>query len=212
MISKIDPSDIHSITFEKTKAEPKPKQHHYVDNKELQEEFLKYYNKKQQWIKDGKEGHPPLTNKIGEAILLIANKRVNSRKFVGYSQDWKEAMIGDAIEVCVRYGHNYNAEKYSNPFAYLTQIISYAIINRIKKEKKNTYIKYKSFEMVGGFAAYFDENMDPNDIPVVEETSDIYQDYMSYISEYEEKEAQRKKSKEKDLLEEEDLGILEFLE
>lgn len=212
MISKIDPLDIHSITFEKTKVEPKPKQHHYVDNKELQEEFLKYYNKKQQWIKDGKEGHPPLTNKIGEAILLIANKRVNSRKFVGYSQDWKEAMIGDAIEVCVRYGHNYNAEKYSNPFAYLTQIISYAIINRIKKEKKNTYIKYKSFEMVGGFAAYFDENMDPNDIPVVEETSDIYQDYMSYISEYEEKEAQRKKSKEKDLLEEEDLGILEFLE
>ncbi len=55
-------------------------------------------------------------------------------------------MIGDAIENCLRYIHNFNPEKSNNPFAYFTQIMYYAFLRRIEKEKKQTYIKYKTME------------------------------------------------------------------
>jgi len=55
-------------------------------------------------------------------------------------------MIGDAIENCLRYLHNFNPDKSNNPFAYFTQIMYYAFLRRIEKEKKQSYIKYKSME------------------------------------------------------------------
>jgi DNA-directed RNA polymerase specialized sigma24 family protein len=55
-------------------------------------------------------------------------------------------MIGDAIENCLRYLHNFNPEKTNNPFAYFTQIVYNAFLRRIEKEKKQLYIKHKSFE------------------------------------------------------------------
>jgi hypothetical protein len=55
-------------------------------------------------------------------------------------------MISDGIENCLHYIHNFNPEKSSNPFAYFTQIIYYAFIRRIQKEKKQLYIKYKSMQ------------------------------------------------------------------
>ena len=55
-------------------------------------------------------------------------------------------MIGDCIENCIQYIKNFNPEKSSNPFAYFTQIIYYAFIRRIQKEKKQLYIKYKTMQ------------------------------------------------------------------
>jgi hypothetical protein len=55
-------------------------------------------------------------------------------------------MISDGIENCLAYLHNFNPEKSTNPFAYFTQIIYYAFLRRIQKEKKQLYIKHKSFE------------------------------------------------------------------
>lgn len=55
-------------------------------------------------------------------------------------------MIGDAIENCLRYIHNFDPDKSKNPFAYFTQIMSFAFIRRIDKEKKQSYIKYKAIE------------------------------------------------------------------
>jgi DNA-directed RNA polymerase specialized sigma24 family protein len=55
-------------------------------------------------------------------------------------------MVGDGIENCLTYIHNFNPEKSTNPFAYFTQIIYYAFLRRIQKEKKHTYIKHKAFE------------------------------------------------------------------
>ena len=47
------------------------------------------------------------------------------------------------------YFNNFNPEKSKNPFAYFTQIIYYAFLRRIQKEKKQTYVKYKATEMIG---------------------------------------------------------------
>jgi hypothetical protein len=58
-------------------------------------------------------------------------------------------MISDGIENCLMYFKNFDPEKSKNPFAYFTQIVFYAFIRRILKEKKQTYIKYKATEQMG---------------------------------------------------------------
>jgi len=57
---------------------------------------------------------------------------------------YKEEMVSDGIENCLQYIHNFNPEKSQNPFAYFTQIIWYAFLRRISKEKKQMYIKFKA--------------------------------------------------------------------
>tara|TARA_R110000772_G_scaffold229077_1_gene339893 strand:- start:345 stop:719 length:375 start_codon:yes stop_codon:yes gene_type:complete len=52
-------------------------------------------------------------------------------------------MISDGIENCLQYLDNFNPEKSNNPFAYFTQIIYYAFVRRIQKEKKQTTIKQR---------------------------------------------------------------------
>ena len=56
-------------------------------------------------------------------------------------------MVGDGVENCLLYAHNFDPTKSSNPFSYFTQIIYYAFLRRIEKEKKQAYIKYKSLQM-----------------------------------------------------------------
>ena len=58
-------------------------------------------------------------------------------------------MISDGIENCVQYIKNFNPEKSSNPFAYFTQIIYYAFIRRIQKEKKQMLVKSKMIQNAG---------------------------------------------------------------
>jgi DNA-directed RNA polymerase specialized sigma24 family protein len=55
-------------------------------------------------------------------------------------------MISDGIENCINYIDNFDPEKSQNPFAYFTQIIYYAFLRRIQKEKKQLYIKHKALE------------------------------------------------------------------
>ena len=55
-------------------------------------------------------------------------------------------MISDGIENCLQYIHNFNPEKSKNPFAYFTQIIYYAFIRRIQKEKKQSHVKHRMIE------------------------------------------------------------------
>ena len=52
-------------------------------------------------------------------------------------------MICDGIENCVQYINNFDPAKSSNPFAYFTQIIYYAFLRRISKEKRQLEIKNK---------------------------------------------------------------------
>ena len=58
-------------------------------------------------------------------------------------------MISDGIENSLQYIDNFDPEKSKNPFAYFTQIIYFAFIRRIQKEKKQLYIKYKTMDTFG---------------------------------------------------------------
>jgi DNA-directed RNA polymerase specialized sigma24 family protein len=105
--------------------------------------MIKYINEYNEAKKKGTT--PPVaSNYIGECIWLIANRLSTNRNFIGYT--YREEMIGDAIENCLRYLHNFDPDKSKNPFAYFTQIMYYAFLRRIDKEKKQSYIKYKSIE------------------------------------------------------------------
>jgi hypothetical protein len=113
---------------------------HYVDNKRLLEELSVHHRLvKEAKANGGKK--PRITNYVGECILLIAKKLCNRPNFMNYP--FKDEMIGDGIENCLMYIDNFDPAKSNNPFAYLTQIIYYAFIRRITKEKKHLYTKHK---------------------------------------------------------------------
>ena len=113
---------------------------HYVDNKKFLEAMTQWREKCQDAEEAGDE-LPPLTNYIGDCFLKIATHLSYKPNFINYS--YRDEMISDGIQNCLQYAHNFNPEKSQNPFAYFTQIIYYAFIRRIQKEKKQTTIKQK---------------------------------------------------------------------
>ena len=118
----------------------KKKSEHYVDNKQFLQAMIEY--KKSCVLAESKnELKPPVTNYIGECFLKIANHLSYRPNFINYT--YKEEMISDGIENCLQYVSNFNPDKSNNPFAYFTQIIYYAFIRRIQKEKKQQTIKRK---------------------------------------------------------------------
>ena len=116
------------------------KKEHYVNNKEFLE-AMKAYRKSVNKAKREKKEKPPVTNYIGSCFLKIANHLSYRPNFINYT--FRDDMISDGIENCLQYLDNFNPAKSSNPFAYFTQIIYYAFIRRIQKEKKQTTIKHK---------------------------------------------------------------------
>ena len=125
---------------------PRKRSDHYVNNKELVEAMVGYRNKCAIAKEKGLE--PPLiSNYLGDCFLKIATHLSYKPNFVNYM--FREDMIGDGIENCVQYIHNFNPEKSTNPFAYFTQIIYYAFLRRIQKEKKQLEIKTKIIEKTG---------------------------------------------------------------
>lgn len=121
----------------------KKRSSHYIDNKLFYTEMIKYHSAYQEAKRLG-EDRPPVPNYVGKCIMLIAQRLATKPNFYNYS--YKDEMIGDAVENCLRYLHNFNPEKTNNPFAYFTQIVYNAFLRRIEKEKKQLYIKHKSFE------------------------------------------------------------------
>ena len=116
------------------------KKEHYVNNKEFLE-AMKAYKKSVNKAKREKKEKPLVTNYIGSCFLKIANHLSYRPNFINYT--FRDDMISDGIENCLQYLDNFNPAKSSNPFAYFTQIIYYAFVRRIQKEKKQTTIKHK---------------------------------------------------------------------
>ena len=125
---------------------PRKRSDHYVNNKELLEAMV-VYRKKCAIAKEKGIDPPRISNYLGDCFLKIATHLSYKPNFVNYM--FREDMIGDGIENCVQYIHNFNPQKSSNPFAYFTQIIYYAFLRRIQKEKRQNDIKQKILEKTG---------------------------------------------------------------
>ncbi len=128
---------------------------HYVNNKEFLAALIKYREDKEIALLQGKP-KPPIPRYIGECFLKIANHLSFKPNFVNYM--FKEDMISDGIENCVQYIHNFNPEKSQNPFAYFTQIIHFAFLRRIQREKRQLEIKNKILERSGYSEVFTDDN------------------------------------------------------
>jgi len=114
------------------------KKEHYVNNKEFLAAMVEY-RKSVNKAKKEKKPKPPVTDYIGSCFLKIANHLSYRPNFINYT--FRDDMISDGIENCLQYLDNFNPKTSNNPFAYFTQIIYYAFVRRIQKEKKQVTIK-----------------------------------------------------------------------
>ena len=175
---------------------PRKKQH-YVDNSKLLEVMSEY---REQYLvaKDNDIEPPPIPDYAGECFLKIAEKLSHRPNFINYA--FREEMVSDGIENCVMYANNFNPEKSQNPFAYFTQIIYYAFLRRIEKEKKQLYIKYKTMNEFDSLEENSDtSSMESEDFistgasPL---TADKRATIYDFIYAFEEKKRKKKKPKE----------------
>ena len=122
----------------------KKKSDHYIDNQQFFAEISAWKLLVTAANEKG-EKHPPVTHYIGECFMKIAEHLSRKPNFINYP--YRDEMMSDGIENCLLYAYNFDPAKSSNPFSYFTQIIYYAFLRRIQKEKKQAYIKLKKIEM-----------------------------------------------------------------
>ena len=134
------------------------KSEHYVNNREFLEAIV-IYRKECAEAEEKGEPRPRITNYLGSCFLKIATHLSYKPNFVNYM--FREDMICDGIENCVQYIKNFDPAKSSNPFAYFTQIIHYAFLRRIQKEKRQMDIRAKIIER-SGFDEVFSADGDYN--------------------------------------------------
>ena len=165
----------------------------YINNEDFLNAMIEY--KKEIALAEEKgEQSPPVPDYIGECFLLIAERLSYRPNFINYA--FKEDMISDGIENCLQYVHNFNPEKSLNPFAYFTQIIYWAFVRRIQKEKKHLYVKYKEMERL----QYLEDNIDQNEHGKGEYMTEVASNDMrimigDFIAEFEQKKAAKRKKK-----------------
>ena len=122
------------------------KTENYVNNRDFLDALMVYRKEVAEAEANG-QPKPRVPPYIGECFLKIATHLSYKPNFVNYM--FREDMICDGIENCLQYIHNFNPEKSTNPFAYFTQIIYFAFLRRISKEKKQLEIKAKILEKSG---------------------------------------------------------------
>lgn len=113
---------------------------HYVNNAEMLES-IKSYKAKLKDARDNNTEEPRIPEYLGECVLKIATRLSQKSNFINYS--YRDDMILDGIENCIQCMNSFDPDKSSNPFSYFTQVIYFAFLRRIAKEKKQSYIKGK---------------------------------------------------------------------
>ena len=124
----------------------KVKTEYYVNNKEFLAAIVEY-REQVAFAKENDLPRPRLPRYIAECFLKIATHLSYKPNFVNYM--FREDMVCDGIENCLQYVDNFDPEKSKNPFTYFTQIIYYAFLRRIQKEKKQLEIRTKLIERCG---------------------------------------------------------------
>lgn len=143
-MKKLNPTD-QSLSPDQNQSISLPQSSHYVDNKKFLQALIDYRALIDQASSEGKS-QPQVPNYIGECFIKIATHLSYKSNFINYT--FKDDMISDGIENCLTAVAKFDPTKSSNPFAYYTQIIYFAFIRRIQKEKKQQATKYKMIENI----------------------------------------------------------------
>jgi len=135
----------------------------YINNKAFFDAIVEYRKNK------SLDPSIKLPDYIGQCFVSIAHRYISKPNFIGYT--YKEDMIGDAIENCIKYFHNFDPEKSNNPFSYFTQIIHNSFVKRIMTEKKQSYVKHEIVKKMP-FNVFSSQ---------MEDNPDFMNQYMSFI-------------------------------
>jgi len=173
---------------------------HYVNNEQFLKEVI-FHNKKCKLAKKEQSQKPIAPNYIGECLLKIANNLSSKGNFRDYP--FREEMVLDGVENCLTYMHNFDPKKSKNPFAYFTQIIYYAFLRRIQKEKLQLYTKGKISDMyIATDAGYADisgrQSNAYGHISVMEESGETYMGSLISSIEHNDKVKKQKAKDKKD--------------
>jgi len=179
----------------------KKKPEHYVNNKEFTAAVAEYAG----LIKEAKANEttlPRMSEYIGECVYKIATRLSTRPNFINYT--YRDEMICDAIENCIQYLGNFNIEKSSNAFAYVTQICYYAFLRRIQKEKKQVFIKQKSI-MESSVSLESFQTIDGNYDPALTNTNvEWLKENMNHVN-YEPRKSKKKTTTKKETALEENM-------
>lgn len=162
---------------------------HYVNNEDLLKALIEHRKAIAQ-AKKRKQESPMVNEYIGTCFLKIAEHLSRKPNFMSYT--FREDMISDAVENCIQYADNFNPAKSKNPFAYFTQIIYFAFLRRISKEKKQLYIKYKATEQLGLLQ---DVGQNIENTGQDEHTFKVYENISDFIQTFEQGRKQKKRKK-----------------
>ena len=173
---------------------PKKTKRNYINNAEFLE-AVKDYKKLCLEAEDSGDDAPRIPNYIGECIFKISTRLASRPNFSGYT--YKDDMISDGLENAIQALGNFDPEKSSNPFAYFTQIIWYAFLRRIDKEKKQMYIKHKVIEnsVIHGTAVEKNDG-DSGDAAFIDLNNDYMNNFVQNFEDTMERKKIAKKEKE----------------
>lgn len=152
----------------------------YINGKEMYSELVIYNNQYLESIKNNEE-KPQVSDKLCNSFIQIATRLSNSYNFVGYS--YKEDMIGDAIEKCLKKVHCFDPNQSEQSFSFFTQICWNSFLLRIKKEQQQSSVKARlirnkmSSEFVEHGADYDNENGDNGFVEFLK-ANDAFVDYV----------------------------------
>jgi hypothetical protein len=124
---------------------------HYVNNAQFSQAVVDYVGHLEECRKD-EITLPKVPDYIAQCFLRIAEGLSHKANFIRYT--YREEMVMDAVENCLKAISNYNLEAATrtgkpNAFAYFTQITWFAFLRRITKEKKQQEIKMKYLTKAG---------------------------------------------------------------
>jgi hypothetical protein len=181
---------------------PPKKTRNYINNEDFLKALTEYKSKVQEAKRTGAET-PAIPNYIGECFMKIAEGLSHKPNFINYT--YRDEMISDGIENCLMYFANFDETKSKNPFAYFTQVIYFAFLRRIQKEKKQLYVKYKATEMIGILDEF--EMLEGEDGATKQ--FELYDNIAEFIENYEDGRAAKKAEK---LAAKKPKGVEKFLE
>ena len=181
----------------------KPKDRpHYVNNAQFSTAVVDYVTQVRE-AKSKEDTLPVVPDYIAQCFLNIAEGLSHKSNFIRYT--YREEMVMDAVENCLKAIENYNLEAATrsgkpNAFAYFTQISWYAFLRRIAKEKKQQDIKFKYMSQSGVEAFLLDESetgVAAHFVDTLKDRIEKIKDYDTEIKEFAKKEKKRKRPVQK---------------
>lgn len=157
---------------------------HYVNNSDFSTAVVEYVRSLEEAKKNNEE-LPIVTNYIAECFLKISEGLSHKANFIRYT--YREEMVMDAVENCLKAIDNYNLEVATrtgkpNAFAYFTQIAWYAFLRRIQKEKKQQDIKMK-YVSESGIEEFLMSNGDDDINQAAQQFVDVLKDRIDKVKE-----------------------------